>query len=388
MWYIKVLYPMKVLIISNGYPDYKGSYRGIFIQRLCLELKRHGVDVVVLTPKVFRQSPLFEEDDGIMVYRFWYPSGNKPPGQSGKVPIFAMGIYMISGILNALRLIIKERPDVIHGNWIVPTGLIAAIGGRVTNVPVVNTARGMDIRISSRGLIAVLFNLAVRLSSKITIVSPAMRNRKGLKGAEVISSGVGDMFFDIPSGHKKSEVIYTRSLEPLYDVEPLIRSIPIVFKEIPDVRFIIAGAGSQEEYLKGLAKDLGVGQIVEFSGAIPNEYVAGLMKEAKVFVSTATADGTSVSLLEAMAAGLIPVVSDIDANRLWITHGKDGYLFEAGNHQDLAKNIITALTDRPPVSLLEQKKAGLKERISWSSVAKRFIDIYTQTIKEASRLQR
>ncbi|MCD6569589.1 MAG: glycosyltransferase [Deltaproteobacteria bacterium] len=374
---------MKVLIITNGYPDYRGSYRGIFIKRLCLELKKQGVNVTVLTPKVFRQSLIFEEADGIRVYRFWYPSGNKPLGQSGKVPIFAMGIYMISGILNTLRLIIKERPDIIHGNWIVPTGLIAVIGGRVTNVPVVNTARGMDIRVSSRGLIAVLFNLAVRLSNKITIVSPAMRNRKGLKGAEVISSGVDDMFFDIPSGHKELEVICTRSLEPLYNVETLIRSIPIVFKEIPDVRFIIAGAGSQEEYLKGLVKDLGVGQSVEFPGAIPNEYVAGLMKEAKVYVSTATADGTSVSLLEAMAAGLIPVVSDIDANRSWITHGKDGYLFKAKDHQDLAKNIIKALADKSPVSSLEQKRAGLKERISWSSVAKRFIDIYTQTIKES-----
>ncbi|MCD6569586.1 MAG: glycosyltransferase [Deltaproteobacteria bacterium] len=94
------------------------------------------------------------------------------------------------------------------------------------------------------------------------------------------------------------------------------------------------------------------------------------------------------ALLEAMSAGLIPVVTDIDANRPWITHGKDGYLFEAGDHQDLAKNIITALAGNLPVSLLEQKRAGLKEIISWSSVAKRFIDIYTQTIKEANSLQR
>jgi len=376
---------MKVLIISNGYPDYKGSYRGIFIQRLCLELKRIGVDVVMLTPKVFRQSPLFEEADGMRVYRFWYPSGNKPLGQSGKIPVFAMGIYMISGILNALRLIIKERPDIIHGNWIVPTGLIAGIAGLITRVPVVNSALGMDIRIGMQGPTRILFDVALGLSDKMTVVSDAMKNRKGLASAEVIPFGVDDSFFGVKGKEKDNIVISTRSLEPIYNIETLIRAVPLVLEAIPDARFIILGAGSEEIYLKDLAERLGVTDRLGFIGKIPNSEIPDFMEDARVYVSTSLADGTSVSLLEAMSAGLIPVVTDIDANRPWITHGKYGYLFEAKDHQNLAKNIIKALTGKSPVSSLEQKRIWLKERISWSSVAKRFINIYNQTIKESDK---
>jgi len=117
---------MKVLLVTTSYPDFPGSQRGIFIRKLCLELLKNGLDVLVLTPRILSQSAYFEDDSGIKVYRFWFPSNNKQLNQMDSIPMIPMVIYMASGLFKALHLIVKYKPDVIHGNWIVPTGLIAA----------------------------------------------------------------------------------------------------------------------------------------------------------------------------------------------------------------------------------------------------------------------
>jgi glycosyltransferase involved in cell wall biosynthesis len=371
---------MKVLVISNGYPDFKGSYRGIFIQRLCKELKKQELDIVVVTPKVFKESPFFQDDEGIKVYRFWYPSKNQPLGQSGKIPIFGMIIYMIFGFFKSLRVIMKEKPDIIHGNWIVPTGLIAALAGFITRIPVINTAHGMDLRIADKPGINILFGIATMLSKRITIVSENMKQKRGLEEAEVIPLGVDDVFFNVNRKENGKTVISTRSLESLYDVETLIRAVPLVLEKIFDARFIILGTGSQDEYLKQLAQSLNVGDKVDFIGSVPNTEIARFMSEATVYVSTSLADGTSVSLLEALSAGLIPVVTDIDANRTWVTQNKEGFLFKPKDEADLAENITGALDGSIDDHILINKRQQMKNKTSWSYIAEQHRILYNKVI--------
>jgi len=368
---------LKILMISNCFPSRLKPRHGVFVLRLSKELNKSGNNIIVLAPKIFAGEPFLERIDGIKVYRFMYPSGNKTLGQSPGIPVFTMLIYMISGILSALRIVSKERPDIIHGHWIVPTGLIASITGLITGIPVVNTARGMDVRISNTlPIIDWLFKLAVKLSRVSVVVSPAMRHKNELKDAEIIPSGVDEMFFNIKPRRTKDLIIYTRSLEPIYDVETLIKSIPVIRDKAPGARFIIAGSGSQLGYLKDLAKKLGIRDSIDFLGEVENREIARLAQEASIFVSTARADGTSIALLEAMAAGLIPVVTDIDANRAWLEHDKDGFLFRPGDEYDLARNIVKALEKDLDMDILENKAREIKSIASWQTISERYIDIY------------
>ena len=371
---------MKVLMVTTSYPDDGKSNRGIFIQRLCRELVSLGVRVIVLTPRIFSHSPLFEQEQGIEVHRFRFPSGNKPLNQAEKIPVFAMGVYLLSGLSRALRLILKEKPDVIHGNWIVPAGLIAALAGFLTRTPVINTARGMDVRVSEKGLVRLLFDLAVRLSQHVTVVSEAMRSRPSLSAAEVISSGVDEAFFRLAPNRSSKTVLHTRALEKVYDVETLIRAVPLVIRQTPEAHFVIAGTGSHEQGLKGMAHDLGVAPNVDFMGAVSHETIAKLIEQASVYVSSATADGTSIALMEAMAAGLLPVVSDIEANRLLVDHGRDGYLFSPGDEKELSQKLLDALSGGILPQTLEKKRKKIKGMICWNSVAKRFMSSYNQLV--------
>ncbi len=363
-------------MVTNGYPDYPGSYRGIFIKKLCLALKKEGLDIAVLCPRVFRRSPFFEMDEGIPIHRFWYPSGEKPLGQSGRVPKFAMVIYMITGFIAALRLIIREKPDIIHGNWIVPTGLIAAATGKLTGRPVINSVRGMDYRIAENRLIKPLFKLSAWLSDIITVVSESMKSNRALAGAETVSSGVDDRFFEINSAPDSKTVISTRSLEPIYDVETLIRAVPLVLKQEPAAKFIIIGGGSLDVHLQNLATELGVSDKITFTGKIDNSEIPSYMEKAKIYVSTSLADGTSVSLLEALAAGLVPVVTDIDANRPFVNEKS---LFKKGDFNELSDAIIKSLNG----SCTLDSGTEINENVSWPIIAIKYIHLYNQLADKA-----
>ncbi len=71
-----------------------------------------------------------------------------------------------------------------------------------------------------------------------------------------------------------------------------------------------------------------------------------LMKSCEIFVSVPSSDASSVSLLEAMALGLFPVVTDIPANREWIEHGYNGLLVPPRNSSVLADTIFEAIQNR------------------------------------------
>ena len=367
---------MKCLLITNSYPDSENPYKGIFIQKLALELGNQGLDVIILCPKICKSSASHQMDQGISVHRFSYPSQNESLGQSGNIPIFTMACYMLSGLSKAISITLKERPEVIHGHWIVPTGLIAAITGKLTGTPVVNTAHGMDIRLATKHVIKPLFNLSCWASQALTVVSPSMNRFRQLKHAPVIPCGINESFFNIKSSSSSNMIISTRSLEPIYNLETLIRAIPLVLNHNPAARFVIVGTGSGEQSLRNLTTALGVDDKVKFTGQLPNDEIPNYMAQAKVYVSTSLADGTSVSLLEALAAGLIPVVSNIEANQPWVTVGHSGFLFEPGNPTDLADKILKAMSTRPSQDQLADKRLALKEQLTWNMVARNFVSIY------------
>jgi len=85
-----------------------------------------------------------------------------------------------------------------------------------------------------------------------------------------------------------------------------------------------------------------------------------------LYVSTSTSDSTSVSLLEAMAAGCFPIVSDIPANREWIASEAQGMLFPCGDDAALAACILRAGADPAlRAGAQEANRAVIAARATW-----------------------
>lgn len=177
--------------------------------------------------------------------------------------------------------------------------------------------------------------------------------------------------------HRPITIISNRNLLPIYNVSLLVRAIPIVLKEESKVKFLIAGDGPEREKLEREAENLNVDDVVQFLGRVPHETMPDLLTEADIYVSTSLYDGTSVSLLEALASGAFPVVTDIPANRDWITDGKNGFLVPTDEEDILAKRIIEAIRNK---ALLEksicENMSLTKEKVLWPVTIEKVKQIY------------
>ena len=78
---------------------------------------------------------------------------------------------------------------------------------------------------------------------------------------------------------------------------------------------------------------------INFLGTISKEEIRNEMMDKWLYISAAESDGTSISLLEAMSAGMICLVSDFPSNLEWIKHGYNGYIFRTNNPAHLSELI-------------------------------------------------
>lgn len=127
-------------------------------------------------------------------------------------------------------------------------------------------------------------------------------------------------------------VLSPRIVRPLYRHELVIRALPAVRREAPDVLLLITEHEADEAYLrslKDLARDLGVEEQVRFMGAIAYEEMPRLYNLADVVVMTPRSDGMPNSLLETMACGTVPVLARLEQYEGLVRHGVNGLLVEA-----------------------------------------------------------
>jgi glycosyltransferase involved in cell wall biosynthesis len=160
-------------------------------------------------------------------------------------------------------------------------------------------------------------------------------------------------------------VLSTRRLEPVYAVETLLSAFQLLSEEERagfDLR--IAGNGSRERALHHLAGPLPV----TFLGWLATADLDRELERTHVYVSTSLSDSTSVSLLEAMAAGCLPVVSDIPANREWVRDSETGLLFACGDAPGLAACLRRAAGDAElrRCAALENRRT-IAERANWDA---------------------
>jgi len=379
-----------ILFITNAYPDFESSYRGIFIKKLATLLKKENYQIFIVTPKIYKKSSYFEDQEGILIYRFPFFAGDKLLIEYEEIPYLRMILYYLSGFFLTLYILLRHRCELIHAHWAIPTGWIGLWVSKILNKPFIVTLHGSDLRMALEkgGVLRRVFISVCRNSSHIQCVSEVQKEEilsLGLSEAKisVIPMGVDDAFYDADESRKKETdnrsftILSNRNLLPIYNVSLLIRAIPMIIKEAPGTKFIIAGEGNEKEALEQEAKELNVYTHIEFLGRIPHDEMPSLLDRADIYVSTSLYDGTSVSLLEAMGAGAFPVVTDIPANREWVEDGKNGFLFPVNDENILARKVLDAIHNQE--LLVRGRKLNqwrVKEKALWSACIGKIEKIY------------
>jgi glycosyltransferase involved in cell wall biosynthesis len=315
--------------------------------------------------------------------------------------IWAVSQYLsfLFWILQVRRLIRKIKPDVVDGHFITVYGFLSAFSGFH---PLVVSAWGSDMLVQPKrnpvskftakyalrkaDIIICLFpiDVAKEQITELGIDSNKIRTiLLGVNTAEFNPSHRDDKIRQI-LGIEDSQpiVISTRSLAPIYNVDTLIKAIPLVLEEIPQAQFVIAGAGKKQGYLGELVRDLGVSNNTKFIGWIPRAELPKYLSSADIYVSSSLSDGASVSLLEAMACELAPIVTDIPANRPWINDGENGFLFPTGDYKTLASKIIYLLSNEEVRSNFSRKSREIvRNKAEQQTEMEKIDSIYTELIK-------
>ncbi|MFA6375894.1 MAG: glycosyltransferase family 4 protein [Candidatus Paceibacterota bacterium] len=283
------------------------------------------------------------------------------PGVSGNVSTH----YIDSGLFSSFKIKyivglpkLKEEirilnPDILHAVYATSYGFAGAC---LNFHPYVVSVIGSDVAIRPQDsfIFKWLVQYAIRKADAIHSQSQHLTDRLISLGAKSDKISTFTYGIDIAAGFflqarefvgKGGVVISTRALETVYNIDLLIKAIPLVLEKMPNTKLLIVGRGSLEKKLKREVEKLKIGSAVEFIGYLSYENLANVLKKADVYVSTSLSDGQSISLLEGMAMGVFPVVSDIEGNRNWVRNGENGFLCSVFDPEDLAKKIIKALSD-------------------------------------------
>lgn len=283
------------------------------------------------------------------------PAAPPPAPGRGLVPAGLLRLahgarYRFAGLRRVLR---DVAPDVVHAHYVVEHGFYGALAGLR---PYVVTAWGSDILVEpDRDPVSKLIaRWTLRRADLVTSNNRYMAERIVALGVpadkvRVITLGADREFLE---RHDESVnvrgrssgapcVLSTRAHEPLYNVADIIDAFGQVAHDRPGVRLAVAHGGSLTESLRSRAAETG-GRI-EFLGTLDRAAFRDALADAEVFVSVPSSDGTSVALLQAMAAGCFPIVSDLPTQRELVEDGVTGFRVPVHDTAALAAAIGRAL---------------------------------------------
>jgi phosphatidylinositol alpha-mannosyltransferase len=157
----------------------------------------------------------------------------------------------------------------------------------------------------------------------------------------------------------------------------LIRAYPQIKNAFPEARIVVAGAGDWErDRYHAFAESHGLEDIV-FLGYQPDEVLPSLYKSANVFCSPAIGgESFGIVLLEAMAAGVPVVASDIEGYRDVVTNGKQGVLVPPRNEDKLAEAICGLLQNHQLGAEMGAAGSVWATHFAWPQVAQRILSFY------------
>lgn len=283
--------------------------------------------------------------------------------------------------LHLKKLLNEIQPDVLH---IARVDFHSFIGALTNFQPLLLMPWGSDVLLSDKSNIIWKWEkyYAIRRASMITCDCELVKNKiirlTGYSPDKIVVFPWGidlSVFRPNHSGLKVRErlgwqrnkiLIMTRQMQPVYDHVTFIQALPTVIYAEPSTRVIFLFGGELESEYRKLIARLGLKDYVHFEGFVDEVTVAEYLNAADVYVSSSISDGTSCSLLEAMACNLPVVVTDLPANREWAENGVNGYIFPKRDSTVLAEHIIQLLGDnelRKGMGAYNQKIA--RERADW-----------------------
>ncbi|MGD0792408.1 MAG: glycosyltransferase [Terriglobales bacterium] len=380
---------LHVLTLTPFFPSDQNEVSGCFIAEPIEQVKQFGVDSSVIAV-----SPIYysRKQPSLSAAAEWV----RYPQVPGNLGLSSAGNLLYARLLGRIRKLHSVKPiDVIHAHAALPCGHAAALISRRLNIPFVVTIHGLDvfntcflggIPAAWRRKVSVEVYRAAR--TVICISGKVQEILKTGMAAEtcstIVYNGVDPSLFspNPPAvGRFDPEILIVGNLLCGKGHELVLRALGNLRSSFPRLRCRIIGEGPDRAQFEALARELGIGQQVQFVGQQSRSEVAEAMRRCSVFVLPSRNEGLGCVYLEAMSCGK-PVIGcrgqGIDEV---IEHGKNGWLIPVDGLEQLVQGL-SALLGSPEVCarIGTAARQTILEKLTLSHQAQHLARIYRQAI--------
>ncbi len=289
------------------------------------------------------------------------------------------------------RLTREIKPDLIHAGPIQTCALIAVLSGFR---PILTMSWGFDLMedVHKSKWMERVTCFVLRRSTFFTSDAQVTRDKAVKYGMNpdhtiVFPWGVDLQHFKPATEHAPRNtftLFCNRSWEPRYGVDVLARAFVKVAQQNPNVDLMLVNSGSQAQVIRHILQRGGALERVSMPGSISQKDLPRWYHIADLYISPSHIDGSSVSLMEALACGIPCLVSDIPANKEWVEEGVNGWLFPDGDADALATKILAAIAQRENLPAMgESARRSAETRADWKKNFGQLLVAYEETVKLA-----
>ena len=283
------------------------------------------------------------------------------------------------------RYIKETCPDILIGNGMLASFLLRFAPEEPVKIGIIHhlyhVSHALKVGRSSKCTMWVMGMLergALHLIKldRIAVISPMVRDvltQKGFPQDKIVVVGNGVNVGDYPFSVNKTpcSLIYIGRLTELKRVSSLIESISLVRNRFPDVKLHIVGDGPKHEEVRRTIEALHLFQNVFMHGHLPERQKIELLPNSAIYVSNSVFEGFGIPLVEAMATGTVPVVSDIEGHRFVFQDDNVGYLVKST--EEMATKIADLLnSETERLRLATNGRRLVEQRWTWAKVAQRY----------------
>ena len=337
-----------------------------------------------------------------------------PAGVSAKLP-WVRELKIVRDLDRRLDEVITEvRPGVLHAHSPVLNALSALRAGRRHRVPVVyemrslweDAANGGGGTTGTNGLryraTRFLETRALRHADAVTTICQGLRDEMTARGIPsekitIIPNAVDRQTFAGPGTPDralagrlgligKTVLAFFGSFYFYEGLHLLLQALPMLLQRQADLAVLLLGGGPEENNLREMTRDLGLGENVVFAGRVAHEEMQRYYDLSDLFVfprvsMRLTELVTPLKPLEAMAQERIVVASNVGGHREPIRDRQTGYLFPPNDPERLVQGVLGALADRPSWPRIRARAIEfIDTERSWTHSVARYAEVYARVL--------
>jgi glycosyltransferase involved in cell wall biosynthesis len=372
------------------------------VKSICENLASLGHDIKVVAPYDVEVKDGATQNVPVYRFRYIWPAKFHLMGHARSLEsdtrlrissYFLLPFFSVASFFALWRLTARQRSQAIYAHWVLPSGFVAAIVARLRNIPLVISLHGSDIYVArSNPIFRAITRGIFRNTAMVTACSQELGRWAGVLGAPkntlLMPWGADPAVFTPErrlsepqqSLHANEDEVVIGSLGRFVNKKGftnLIKAIPAVIEECPNVQLILGGDGTLREDLIRQVKAMGIESKVKFPGRIPWDQVPVFLANLDVFVlpsihdAKGNVDGLPTVLLEAMSSAVAVIASDIGGVSLVIENKQNGLLVPPGDTIALAEAMKELVKDKSKRNGLGgAARRSVLSQFNWEQIAR------------------